>query len=462
MGALSWNPELTKHNQRIYAQEQASTLHLHTRPPASDLNIAELENTLLAFDFPTFNADDYYGIAGELSALATEDSEADRMAVYGSFLVATSALLDKDKYLRIGESKHYSRLFVTLVGASSRARKGTSFKPVVRIIRETESILHDENPYAVLPPKKLVIADGGLSSAEGLIYQVRDESEEVNAKTGNPAWDGVDDTRLLVVEEEFGNVLNQCKREGNTLSATLRRVWDGGDLAPMTKNNKLKATNPHINLLTHITQFELKCLMRESDIYNGLFNRILWICVRRTKKLAFPQPMNDSKVTALAERLADAVRRASCEGEIKLSIDARAYWAVKYHEVSNDESGVLGSVTARAEAHVMRLSLLFCLLDCCLEIERKHIEAACALVEFCNKSVQYIFSTPAECEAGTDADKLLNALTIKPLSQTEVSKVFSGNKKRTELMTLLTELQTANKIKQTKEAGGKKVMWSII
>ncbi len=232
-----------------------------------------------------------------------------------------------DKYLHIGESRHYSRLFVTLVGASSRARKGTSFKPVVRIIRETEAILYDDNPYAVLPPKKLVIADGGLSSAEGLIYQVRDESEEVNAKTGNPAWDGVDDKRLLVAEEEFGNVLNQCKREGNTLSATLRRVWDGGDLAPMTKNNKLKATNPHINLLTHITQFELKCLMRESDIYNGLFNRILWICVRRTKKLAFPQPMNDSKVTALAERLADAVRRASCEGEIKLSTDARVLYS---------------------------------------------------------------------------------------------------------------------------------------
>lgn len=68
----------------------------------------------------------------------------------------------------------------------------------------------------------------------------------------------------------------------------------------------------------------------------------------------------------------------------------------------------------------------------------------------------------AQCEAGTDADKLLNALAVKPLSQTEVSKVFSGNKKRTELVTLLTELQTANKIKQTKEAGSKKFMWSII
>jgi DNA replicative helicase MCM subunit Mcm2 (Cdc46/Mcm family) len=172
--------------------------------------------------------------------------------------------------------------------------------------------------------------------------------------------------------------------------------------------------------------------------------------------------MNDSKVKALAERLADAVRKSSSDSEITLSTAARTYWAVKYHEVSNDENGVLGSVTARAEAHVMRLSLLFCLLDCCAEIERKHIEAACVLVEFCKKSVQYIFSTPAECEAGTDADKLLNALAIKPLTQTEISKLFSGHKSRTELMTLLTELQTMNKITQTKETGSKKVVWSII
>jgi DNA replicative helicase MCM subunit Mcm2 (Cdc46/Mcm family) len=172
--------------------------------------------------------------------------------------------------------------------------------------------------------------------------------------------------------------------------------------------------------------------------------------------------MDDSKVKALVERLAEAVRQSIGEGEITLSTDARAYWNVKYHEVSKDEQGVLGSVTARSEAYVMRLSLLFCLLDCLSTIEQRHIEAACHLVEFCRKSVQYIFTVPS-LETGTDADKLLNALAEKDMSQTEISNLFNGHKKRTELMALLNELQTMNKIKQLpKETGSKKIMWSII
>jgi hypothetical protein len=447
--ALNWNEELTKHNRRIYAKEQAEQQQTNSAA-GDDID----DNAPLAHDFPLFDDRHYYGIAGELSALASEDSEADRMAVYVSFLCACCALLGKEKFLRIGESKHFARLFVALVGASSRARKGTSLKPVVRIIGEAENCINFSEP--------LKFADGGLSSAEGLIYQVRDEAEDTD-RNDNPVWSAVDDKRLLVVEEELGNVLKQCQRDGNTLSATLRRAWDGGTLAPMTKNHKLTATNPHINVLSHITQFELKCLMGKSDMNNGLANRFLWACVRRTKKLAFPLPMNDDKVKVLAEKLADAIKEAKGEGEITLSTDARAYWDVKYHEVSQDEQGILGAITSRSEAYVMRVSLLFCLLDCTPQIEQRHIEAACHLVEFCNKSAQFIFTTPAECEAGTDADKLLNALAEKSLNQTAISKLFSGHKKRPELMTLLNELQSMNKIKKLPQlAGSKTVMWAKV
>lgn len=385
------------------------------------------------------------------------------MAVYISFLCVASALLGRHKYLQIGDSRHYARLFVVLAGASSRARKGTSFKPTKRILRRAEEIY---NVPIFLPAdrKFLAIAEGGLSSAEGLIYQVRDESEEKSAG-GKPQWTGIDDKRLLVVEEEFANVLQQCKRDGNTLSATLRRAWDGGDLAPMTKNNRLKATNPHINVLAHITQFELKCLMSQSDIHNGLSNRFLWACVRRTKKLAFPEPMSNQDVDMLANELVKAMKHSEQQGEMKLSTQARDYWSVKYHEVSQDKHGVIGSITSRSEAYVMRLSLLFALLDCAEQIEQVHIEAACVLVEFCNKSVEFTFSSPAESEAGTDAEKLLKALSIRPLSQTDISVLFNGHKKKPELTTLLNELQSMNRIKcesvDGAKKGSKKAIWML-
>ena len=416
------------------------------------------EHSPLAFEFPTMDKNKYYGIAAEVAKLATENSEADPMAVYISFLTASSALLGQNKYLQIGETKHYARLFVALVGASSRARKGTSFKPVERIIRKAEEVF---NKRAKSPLSSLVFANGGVSSAEGLIYQVRDESEKKD-KNGEPEWEAVDDKRLLVVEEEFANVLKVSQREGNTLSPLLRKAWDGADLAPMTKNNRLKASEPHINILAHITQYELKCMMSDSDIHNGLANRFIWASVRRTKKLAFPEQMNSDGVYQLAIKLSDALGKAQQQKQVSLDKKAREFWAIQYTYISEDKSGIIGSSTSRSEAQVMRLSLLFCLLDGLDIISQCHIQAAIALVEFCNFSVEFIFSTPMDAEKGSDADKLLNALRQRQMTQTEVSKLFSGHKSRSELSLLLTDLQSLNKIRQIKVEGSKKVIWALV
>ena len=414
----------------------------------------------LAFSFPTFDRSKYYGIAGEVGSLASENSEADPMAVYVSFLTAAAAMLGRYKYIYVGDSKHYARLFAALVGASSRSRKGTSFKSVRHIIRKTEELYFKRSITRGFD--SLAIADGGLSSAEGLIYAVRDEAEQTSGKDNKPLWDAVVDKRLLVVEEELANVLKISQREGNTLSPLLRKSWDGGTLAPMTKNNRLKATDPHINTLGHITQYELKYLMSEADLHNGLSNRFLWVCVRRTQKMAFPQRMDDSKLLALAIRLSDALIKSETEQVVEMSAEARQYWARQYHIVSADITGLMGSVTSRSEAYVLRLGLLFCLLDGLSQIEQKHLQAAVDLVAFCNESVEFIFSTPAESEAGTDADKLLKALDKKPMTQSEVSRVFQGHKTKCQLTHLLTDLQTLNKIKSTQEPGSKKIMWEKI
>jgi hypothetical protein len=84
------------------------------------------------------------------------------------------------------------------------------------------------------------------------------------------------------------------------------------------------------------------------------------------------------------------------------------------------------------------------------------------LMAFCNASVEFIFSTPAESEAGTDADKLLKALAKKPMTQSEISRLFNGHKTKCQLTQLLTDLQALNKIKCTQQPGTKTVMWEKI
>ncbi len=414
----------------------------------------------LAFSFPTFDPSKYYGLAGQVAALASTNSEADPMAVYVSFLTAAAAMLGRYKYIEVGDSRHYARLFSVLVGASSRSRKGTSFKSVKQIITKTE-----EEYNARFNDKQfinLAIFDGGLSSAEGLIYEVRDVAEQTKGKDKTPLWEAVDDKRLLVVEEELGSILKIIQRKGSTLSATLRRAWDGGDLAPSTKNKRLRSTDPHINVLAHITLHELKSLMPDAEIHNGLANRFLWICVRRTKKLPFPKEMNDSEVFNLAIRLSDALKKSECVQLVQFSANARRYWRKQYHNISTDTLGFRGSITSRDEAHVLRLSLLFCLLDGLNKIQKEHMQAAVNLVEFCNLSVEYIFSTPEESETETAADKLLRALEKGPMTQTEISRYFNNHKSSFQLGLVLTHLEALNKIESTKTEGSKKIIWQKV
>lgn len=424
--------------------------HISTLPTESDEVIDRLK---LSHDYPIFEDINFYGIAGDVARLASEDSEAAPVAVYYSFLTAAAAMVGRYKYLQVGESRHYARLFTAVVGASSRARKGTSFKPVERIIKQAELLDYSAT---------LQITNGGLSSAEGLIYAVRDEAEETKGKDSIPIWDAVDDKRLLVVEEELGAVFKVAQRDGNVITQILRKAWDGGILAPMTKNNRMKATDPHINILGHITQFELKALLSANDINNGLANRFLWACVRRTKKLAFPQRMDDHAVNKIADKLYKAFKLAesSAFNEIRLDDEARKFWNVKYHEISTDRYGVLGSVTSRDEAQVLRVALLFCLLDCVTMITTDHLKAAISVIEYSVKSAEFIFTVPTEDTS--DAQKLLTALATKPLTQSEVSMVFSRHKSRADLVVLLTDLQTTNKIRKQKVQGSKSVMWELI
>src|SRR4051812_13217431 len=98
----------------------------------------------------------------------------------------------------------------------SKGRKGTAWGRVRQLF---------ENADPDWARSRVV---GGLSSGEGLIWQVRDpiERAERDKRSGTVETvvvdQGVADKRLFVVEPELASVLRVMAREGNTLSAILR------------------------------------------------------------------------------------------------------------------------------------------------------------------------------------------------------------------------------------------------
>lgn len=365
----------------------------------------------------------YHGITGELIDLIEPHSEAHPAALMLNFLSGIGDLLGPNVYYEVDGAKHHLRIFTVLVGDTAKARKGTSWGHIRNILNEVD------------PSFKRRI-QSGLSSGEGLIKAVSDTED-----------DKVTDKRLLVVEGEFSSVLKRASREGNTLSQIIRCAWDSGDLQTMTKNTPMMAENAHISIIGHITKEELKKYFTSTDIANGFGNRFLWMSVWRSKNLAFGGNLDKGKIKPIINRLKDVVKFAMEEREITWSKEAGPIWEREYSRLSEGSAGIIGAMTARAEAYVVRLASIYAVLDLTTEIRPEHLYAALELWRYSEDSVRYIFGENFE---DPREKKVLDYMMHKGsgVSRTEINNLFNRNIESDEISMLLRHLMEEGKIRQ--------------
>lgn len=327
----------------------------------------------------------HYGFAGEVVRTISPHSEADPAAILLQFLAGVGNMLGPHLHCAVEATRHGLVLFVILVGETSKARKGTSWDQVQRLLREAD------------PSWTTDRVTSGLSSAEGLIAEVRDECDPPR------------DRRLLVVQAEFASVLRIMSREGNTLSAVLRSAWDSGNLRTLVKHDPLRATDAHVSLIGHITRPELLRYLSDVEHHNGFANRLLWCCARRSKFLPEGGSLPEPQVKEMADRLRTIVRTAQSAGipEIRRNEDARRLWAKVYPKLSEGLPGLLGAATSRAEAQVLRLSGIYAALDCSQTVRVEHLRAALAVWDYCFASARFIFG---DATGDPVADRIREAL----------------------------------------------------
>ncbi len=376
--------------------------------------------------------DAYHGLAGEAVNTIAPETEADPAAVLVQFVVAFGNAARRCAYMSVGPRRHHGNLYCVVVGKTARARKGTAWSWV-------EALLGGPDPDWL---RDRVLS--GLSSREGLLKHLQD--------AGN-------DKRLLAVEEEFACLLRVMGRDGNTISAALRQAWDSGHLRTLTRNDPLRVQDAHFSLLGHITAEELARLLTEMDAANGLANRFLWCCARRSRLL--PEGGDMPQLGRLQTAVSAALQCAEMVGRVPRSHQAAAIWRAEYPRLTADRPGLYGLVTSRAEAQVLRLSLVYALLDRSGTVEEEHLRAALALWDYCDRSVAYIFG---EDLGNKKADELLYALKAAGeagLGAREIDRVFKGHATAREIAEALGALRDAGlaEMKETATAGRPAKRW---
>lgn len=375
-------------------------------------------------ELPTLATEAFHGLAGDYVREVDPHTEADPAAILCTFLAAFGNAVGRTAHICVENDRHYPNLFACIVGATSSGRKGTSAGQALRLFERADPLWREQRVVA------------GLSSGEGLIAHLQGDDPARPQR----------DKRAFVLEPEFASVLRVATRDGNTLSAQLRTAWDGGILRVMTRKQPLRVDGAHLSIIGHITRDELRRNLDSTEIANGFANRFLWLVARRSKVLPEGGAADRIDWRPMVNRLKRVLALARTRVSVVKSAEAVRFWAEIYPKLSAERPGLQGAIVGRAPAQILRLALIYALLDSADTIEEQHLVCALAIWEFAAASAAFIFG---DSTGNRDADRIWQAICEKgggTLTLTEVAEVFARNGSRARVTEALIFLEESGRI----------------
>jgi hypothetical protein len=326
----------------------------------------------------------FRGLAGEVVRAIEPHTEADPIGLLDNVLVRFGAMVGSGAWARVGAATHPPALYIGNVGRSSRSRQDTAQVEVAYVMESADHGWSDL--YQVT----------GFGSGEAFI-------KHAAGQPGAP---------ILMIEPELGRLLTVAAREGTTVSHVLRMGYDYRRIKLRVRHKQYLAPAAPVSMIGHITEHELKdrhAGLRLVEIMNGFGIRILWTYVDRRRTIASPQEVPGHVLNPLIERLHRALVAARTVGPMPRTPEADRLWDAMYGEVLGDVTvPIIDALTARAEAQLLRLSMIYALLDEERAIHPQHLESAWEVWRYCRWSAQHIFVGAGTGDA--DVDRIIEVL----------------------------------------------------
>jgi len=360
--------------------------------------------------------DAYYGPLGELARRHQTQIPVNLAAFYAMLLPAIGWLIGRRAMIEVSRDKHYCNLFTVIVGRTG-CGKGTSWNIVQALVEQIDPTC----------TKRL---HRDVASAPGLIGLVRDASTVTKGKKAIEV-SGITDKRCFVLFEEMDNLFTAIGRQGSTLEKLWNMAYDGRSLENNARDRE-KATNPHISCVCQITDDSFRdavgTVSRGRGRSNGFFNR--FITVRAIKERSLPRGGKMPDVGDLIQEIQSALVALG-------SVDSDSPKIIQWHPSTHKEwdafdaamdgehaflSG-LGGLAARLKPNVMRIAMLFAVIDRDEFIRPDHLRAAKAFCLHCIDDSRGFFdrSRPSSAKPSLD-DRLLTIAATGPCTLTDFHK----------------------------------------
>lgn len=369
--------------------------------------------------WPILGADALYGVAGDVVRAITPHSEADQGNLLAHFLVMIGNAAGGNAHALAAGRRHPMKIFGVVVGDSASG-KGEAEGRVRDLIGRVD------------PGWELMCVKSGLSSGEGMINVVRDPEDLIEGQMPP-------ERRALFVESEFGGTLGMMGRDRNSLSNYMRQAWDGPRIATLTKQ-PTQATNAYVSVIGHVTPYELRRALAAVDLSNGYANRHLWFKVRRANDR--PDGGGQPHYGRATRHLMDALTFArTINRPIVRDADATRLWETVYGDLTRPGPEPVASVLARVRPQVLRLSVIYAVLDFSHLVTEDHLRAALAVWAYCKESATEIFGGGDASSLGLRILTALRQAGDGGLSRTGISAVLGNHAKAREIQAELESLE---------------------
>ncbi|MFC5148080.1 DUF3987 domain-containing protein [Streptomyces aureoversilis] len=292
--------------------------------------------------------------------------EADALGVYVAALSMWSAALGGTVKVSSRGSARPVLLWSALVAGTGRG-KGTALRAALHVL--------DPSLGRFLATH----TTSGITSGASLVNHLW-EQQEATTETERGR-----DVRVLVVEEEWTEVLKRVKRDPS-FTTKLRAAWDGTTLRNTTKEEAQEVPDPAMVLHSHITPSDWERYVGKSDAAGGSYNRILPFLLGSV-------PMLDDDRIAMPKvdggELSDAYAWATTRPRvINLAEGARPLWRIvrRYARILGETlPGEQAVFIERTAEQTLRVAACLAASECSETITGDMLFAAFTLVR---RSVQ--------------------------------------------------------------------------
>jgi hypothetical protein len=156
--------------------------------------------------------------------------------------------------------------------------------------------------------------------------------------------------------------------------------------------------------------------LSDIELSNGFANRILWCASTRRELMPDAEYLDWRQHPEIVENLKAVFKQYFANTDeptrFRRSLAANDLWKALYRKLNNQKHvSFIDGVLVRDTSHLLKLALIYAVLDQATQIDLSHIQAALAVCDYSQASARWLFS---ERTGNRTANKIFWALVRCP------------------------------------------------